>query len=69
MKAYRMTCVSAIRYAGSQAEVREFKRVFKDKFNTKPADINIEEIEIPTNKVDLLDFLNEAAEATDASVE
>lgn len=63
MRAYKVHVqygigMTATKYAGTQAEVREARRSFVDEFSVKKKDVTTEEVEIPTAKAELLDFIN-----------
>lgn len=60
MKAYLVQGPSAKsrKYCGSMAAVREAKSDIVEAEGCKKKDITHEEVEIPTSKNDLLDFIN-----------
>lgn len=65
MKSYLVSCPKGWRYAGSMTEVKEKRNELMEKFEVKKKDVEIAEIEIPTNKADLLIFLNDLLEHHD----
>lgn len=62
MRAYRVTAntpnVFAERYAGSEAEARKIRADLTEAHGLVRKNTEIEMIEIPTSKADLLHFLN-----------
>lgn len=72
MKAYKVVleedgAVLATRYAGSQAEVREHKGRLAKQFGIGPRSkgLTSEEVEVPTGKAELLEFVNAVAALAD----
>lgn len=51
--------IPAVCYAGTQADAASIRRTFKEEYDLKLNDIEIEEIEIPTDKSGLLSFIND----------
>lgn len=45
-------------FAGSQADASKARQTLVDKFNVKKSLVTIEEVDVPTNKAGLLDYLN-----------
>lgn len=74
MKAYKVQAVEgdvvvATRYAGSQAQVRELRDQLMEQFDVKRKQVSSEEVEIPTGKAELLEFINTVAAEADLTVE
>ena len=46
------------RYATSTAEARQYRELMMQEFGVKKKEITIQPINIPTQKVDLLEFIN-----------
>lgn len=59
MKAYLVEGGGLRRYAGSQTEVREKRDEIMELAGIKKKDVTHEEVEIPTNKAELIPFINE----------
>ena len=66
-RAYKVeSACGAVRYAKSVAHARELREELMEKLNCRKKDISIdEEVEIPTKKDELIDFLNELLEGYD----
>lgn len=67
MRAYEVKCEiddgegdtqTAKQFAGTQAQVREIRQTFVNDYGVKKKDVEVEEVDIPTGKQDLLDFIN-----------
>ena len=58
MQAHIVVSAQSTRFAGSEAEARQLRMAMVEKTGIKKSQITIEGIEIPTNKPDLLAFLN-----------
>lgn len=57
--------VLGTRYAGTQADARATRDELMSKFGVKKKDVSIKEIEVPTDKAGLLEFINGVAAAAD----
>lgn len=72
MRAYRVTATDtgttlvATRYAATQADARAKRDELMAAFSLKKQGVVIEELDIPTAKADLLEFINELAAQADA---
>lgn len=68
MRAYKVTGLGGgprVAFAGSQGDASKARRAMAEKYNLRPqAEVTVEEVEIPTSKVDLLAFLNSLVGAT-----
>jgi hypothetical protein len=58
MRAYRIGAPGAFRFAGSQSDAAVHKHQLMAKYGIKRAQVTTEEIEVPTSKAELLEFLN-----------
>jgi hypothetical protein len=67
MRAYKVKAPNAFRFAGSQSDASKRKVELVDQFGLKRAQATVEEIEVPTGKVELLEFLNELAKGLDGA--
>lgn len=65
MRAYRIGAPSAFRFAGSQSDASKQKTELMETFSLKRTQVSVEEIEVPTDKVGLLEFLNKVAKSQD----
>lgn len=68
MRAYLVKTVKAVpeekqrrRYAGSQSEAASTKKAIQEELDLKRTEVGFEEVEIPTNKADLIVWLNKNA--------
>jgi hypothetical protein len=55
-----------VRWAGSMADAREAKKLMMEDFELKRHQVDIDEIDVPTDKAGLLAFLNERIRALKA---
>lgn len=72
MRAYQVTVkngdkVLGTRFAGTQAESRSTRDELVTQFDVKKSAVEIEEVEIPTAKPDLLVWVNELSTRSDAA--
>ncbi len=62
MKLYRLEADTdkdpVIQWVGTQAETSKVRKEWMAEHGFKRADIETDEVEVPTNKKDLLEFLN-----------
>lgn len=58
--------ITQVRYAGSQADAKARRDEIVDLTGCKKSEVVIMEIEIPTRKHELLDFINNACRQFDA---
>lgn len=59
MRAYKVQTPSgAVRYAGTQAEAKKLRNDLAEEHDLKKAHVEVEEVEIPTDKAGLLAFVN-----------
>lgn len=69
MRAYKIEGAGAVRFAGSMAQARAERDELVTIKGVRKKDIKIsEEIEIPTNKTELIQFLNEELSAKDVEI-
>lgn len=70
-RAYKVDASNgAVRYAKSVAHARELRDELVEQFGLRKKDVSIDdEVEIPTNKADLIDFLNQLLAEFDPEVE
>jgi hypothetical protein len=68
MRAYRIDAPGAFRFAGSQGDASKRKAELVELRAVKRTQVSLEEIEVPTGKTELLDFLNGVAEEADKSL-
>jgi len=69
MNLQKITGFGFTRFAGSQGEATKIRMALADEHGLKKNSITIEAIEVPTNKADLLPFLNELAAIADPKAE
>lgn len=72
MRAYRVQDGEGkmIRFGGSQTEAKQKRDEIIETLGVKKKEVSIEEIEIPTSKTELLEFLNEfSSESDDAEAD
>jgi hypothetical protein len=55
----RDTVVHVRKFAGTQAEARQARETIVNDYGVKKSDVEIEEVEIPTAKSELLGYLND----------
>lgn len=65
MRAYRIGAPQAFRFAGSQSDAAKTKAELIDRYGLKRTQVSVEEVEIPTAKTELLEFVNELAAQAD----
>ena len=53
-----ITGLRATRYSATNAMAREMREALMEEFGVRKKDVEIEQMEVPTVKEDLLDFLN-----------
>lgn len=66
MRAYKVTAdvedgekmTTVTKFAGTQADARAARQALVDEHGVKKKDVSLDEVEIPTAKSDLLDFIN-----------
>ena len=58
MRCYLVTGPGAKRYCGTQADARAKRDALVSQLNCKKKDIEIEEVEVPVVKAELLEFIN-----------
>jgi hypothetical protein len=63
MRAYRVSTSSVVgltvtRFAGSQVEASQARRELMETYSVGMREVNLEEIDVPTDKKGLLAFLN-----------
>jgi len=68
-RAYKIHGFGFIRFAGSQSDATKTRMALADQHGLKKLDIEIEEVDIPTSKTELLPFLNALAIAADPKKE
>lgn len=71
MRAYQVTAkdgdeVLGTRFAGTQADSRSTRDELMEQFDVKKSAVEIEEVEIPMAKPDLLAWINELSAKSDA---
>jgi hypothetical protein len=59
MRLYRIISPLENKWAGSEAEARKVRLEAMQTQNVKRADTDVEQIEVPTTKQELIKFLNE----------
>jgi hypothetical protein len=70
MRAYKVEAEGhGFRFGSTQADARAKRDELVEKFEVKKSKVTIEEVEIPTGKADLLEFVNNLAEQQDAEAE
>jgi hypothetical protein len=70
MRCYLVTGPGAKRYGSTQADAHAKRDALVDKLGCKKKDVEIEEVEVPVSKADLLEFINGlCAEADKAEAE
>jgi hypothetical protein len=70
MRCYLVTGPGAKRYGSTQADARAKRDELVDQLGCKKKDVEIEEVEVPVSKADLLEFINGlCAEADKAEAE
>lgn len=65
MRGLKITGAGFTRFAGSQADMRIQRQNLVDLSGAKKSDFSVEEVDIPTGKGPLLDFVNSIAQAAD----
>lgn len=65
MRCYKVFTEGMKRFAGTQAEAREWRDEIVEALGCKKKDVEIEELDVPTGKEGLLEFINELAEEAD----
>lgn len=69
-RAYQVTSLgNGKRFGATQADARAKRDELVEKFDVKKSTIEIEEIEIPAGKADLLEFINTLAAESDKEEE
>jgi len=58
MRLYRVISPKRVRYAGSEVDARTLRLLAMKEENVKRTSTDVELIEVPTTKAELLDFLN-----------
>lgn len=71
MRAYKVTAkdgdtVLGTRYAGTQADARTKRDELMAQFDVKKRQVEMEEVEVPMAKAELLEFINLLASEVDA---
>lgn len=66
MRCYLVTGPGMERYAGTRADARTKRDELVEQLGSKKKDIKIEQVEVPTAKAELLDFINGLASKADA---
>lgn len=59
----------AIRYAATNALAKADRDHLKETYNLKQSDVSSVQVEIPTAKAELLDFINDVAAKADVELE
>ena len=73
MRAYKVeakdpqdeTVILGTRYAGTNALAKEEKTELMEKFDLKKSDVTIEDADIPSDKTNLLEFINTVSSMAD----
>jgi len=68
-RAYKISGFGFTRFAGSQGDATKARMALSDEHGLKKLSIEIEEVDIPTSKTELLPFLNELAAMADPKSE
>ena len=71
MRAYEVTAKNGsqthgVRFGSTQADARAKRDELVEQFNVKKSSVTIDEVEIPTSKAELLEFINDMAAKSDA---
>lgn len=69
MRCYLVTGPGAKRYAATNADARATRETLVEQLSCKKKDVDIEQVEVPTAKAELLEFTNELCAAVDAKDE
>ena len=64
-RAYKIHGFGFVRFAGSQGEATKTRMALAEEHGLKKLGIEIEEVDVPTSKAELLPFLNELAGTAD----
>lgn len=59
MRCYQVTGPGAKRYAATNADARAKRDELVEQLGCKKKDVEIEQVEVPTAKAELLEFINE----------
>ena len=68
-RAYKVHGFGFVRFAGSQGEATKTRAALAEQYGLKKLSIEIEEVDVPTSKAELLPFLNELAATADPEKE
>lgn len=65
MRCYQVTGPGAKRYAASNADARTTRDALVEQLGCKKKDIEIEQVDVPISKAELLEFINDLCAETD----
>ena len=65
MRCYLVTGPGAKRYAATNADARSTRDELVEQLGCKKKDVEIEQVDVPTAKAELLDFINGLCKKTD----
>lgn len=65
MRCYLVQGSGRKRYAGTQADARSTRNTIVEETFCKRTEVTIEEVDVPTAKAELLDFINALCKETD----
>ena len=65
MRCYQVTGPGAKRYAATNADARTTRDELVEQLGCKKKDVEIEQVEVPTAKAELLEFINELCKELD----
>lgn len=65
MRCYLVTGGGRKRFAGTAADSKEVRDTIVEETGLKKKDVEIEQVEVPTSKTELLEFINELCEELD----
>ena len=65
MRCYQVTGPGAKRYAATNADARTTRDELVEQLGCKKKDVEIEQVEVPTAKPELLEFINELCKELD----
>lgn len=65
MRCYLVTGPGAKRYAATNADARSTRDELVEQLGCKKKDVEIEQVEVPTAKAELLEFINELCKELD----
>lgn len=68
MRCYLVQALTNKRYAATNADAKVKRDEIMAKLGCKKKDVEIEQVEVPTSKTELLDFINKLCEEMDEEV-